>query len=151
MSSPRNQTTTLSSVFFLLTLWCFSALAGEYDSPYGEWHGQTEYQPYIRSVSDPAGHIVTELTINIDQGGKVVGSSTENKCKLLGLAAPGLAAHIVTLNVTFTGCLYPGFNRTYKGHLSVAAKERHAKFTLQAIDMTPGRPGSFNINATMRR
>lgn len=134
-------------LFFLSPL----ALAQVDASPYGEWRGQTEYQAFIRTISDPAAHIVTNLTINIEAGGKVVGTSTENGCRMLGLAAPGSVPTLVTLNVTLTGCTYAGFNRTYSGLLSVFSKERYAKFSLQAIDTSSGKAGTYNINATMRR
>jgi len=122
-----------------------------YVSPYGSWHGQTEYQAFIRNDSDPAAHIVTNLTVNIDPQGKVTGLSPENGCRLLGLASPGMTPTIVKLNVTLTGCAYAGLNRTYNGNLSVFSKESYAKFSLQAINTTPGKAGTFNIMATMRR
>jgi hypothetical protein len=102
-------------------------------------------------MSDPAGHAVTNLTIDISPQGKVVGMSTENGCRLLGLAAPGITPTIVKLNVTLTGCAYPGYNRSYKGHLSAFSKEHYAKFSLQAIDVSSGKAGTYNIMATMRR
>ena len=136
----------------LLSLLASSTVfADGYALPYGEWRGQTQYQAFIRMEPDPAGHIVTNLTIDISPQGKVVGLSTENGCRLLGLAAPGISPTIVTLNVTLTGCAYPGFNRTYNGHLSVFSKERYAKFSLQAIDISSGKAGTYNITATMRR
>jgi len=128
-----------------------AAHAGGYENPYGEWRGQTQYQSFIRTTSDPAGHIVTNLTINIDPQGKVIGTSTENGCRLLGLASPGITPTIVTLNVTLTGCSYAGYNRTYNGSLSVFAKERYAKFSLQALDVSSGKAGTYNITATLQR
>jgi hypothetical protein len=130
---------------------CSLAYADGYSSPYGEWRGQTQYQAFIRTTSDPTGHIVTNLTVNIDPQGKFTGASTENGCRMLGLASPGITPSIVTLNVTLTGCTYPGFNRTYTGSLSVFSKEAYAKFSLQAIDVSSGRAGTYNITATMRR
>ena len=127
------------------------AYADGYASPYGEWRGQTQYQAFIRTTSDPAGHTVTNLTLDISPQGKVVGMSAENGCRLLGLAAPGITPTIVTLNVTLSGCAYSGYNRSYSGHLSVFSKERYAKFSLQAIDISSGKAGTYNITATMRR
>ena len=77
--------------------------------------------------------------------------STENNCKMLGLASPGIAPFIVSLNLTLTGCKYAELNRTYQGQLSVFSKDKFAKFSLQAIDVTSGKAGTYNINATMRR
>ena len=101
-----------------LFLGCFCLLASSAAyadgnaSPHGQWRGQTQYQVFIKTTSDPAGHSVTNLTIDIEPQGKVVGMSTENSCRMLGLAAPGLTPTIVTLNVTLTGCAYPGYNRS---------------------------------------
>jgi len=138
-------------LLLLLLILSFAAYADSYDSPYGEWRGQTQYQAFIRTTSDPAGHTVTNLTINIDPQGKVIGTSTENGCQLLGLASPGITPTIVTLNVTLTGCSYVGYNRTYNGSLSVFTKERYAKFSLQALDVSSGKAGTYNITATMQR
>lgn len=127
------------------------AYPDSYLSPYGGWRGQTQYQAFIRTTSDPAGHIVTNLTIHVDPQGKVVGASTENGCRMLGLAAPSITPTIVTLNITLTGCTYTGFNRTYTGNLSVFSKDAYAKFSLQSIDVSPGKAGTYNIAATLRR
>jgi hypothetical protein len=139
--------------FILLLMLCmpFLAYAGDYSSPYGEWRGQTQYQAFIGTASDPAGHIVTNLTIKIDRQGKVVGTSTENGCRVLGLAAPSFAPAMVTLNVTLSDCKYEGYNRTYTGSLSVYSKDLYAKFSLQAVEISSGKAGTYNITATMRR
>ena len=137
--------------FILASLISCFAHASDYSTPYGTWRGQTQYQAMFKSISDPAAHIVTNLTIDISPQGKVIGTSTENGCKLLGIASPGSAPYILSLNITLTNCNYAGYNRTYNGQLGVIAKDKHAKFTLQAIDMTSGKAGSYTINATMRR
>jgi hypothetical protein len=138
--------------FFLISIACsVSAFAFDYSTPYGEWRGQTEYQAFIKTTSDPTAHTITNLTILIDPSGKVTGTSTENSCKLLGLASPSSAPFIVALNVTVTGCTYPGLNRTYQGQLAAFAKDKYAKFSLQAVDFTSGKSGTYNITATMRR
>ncbi|MBL8421126.1 MAG: hypothetical protein JNK92_10875 [Dechloromonas sp.] len=141
----------MRNVFLLSLVFSNFVFADSYDTPYGDWRGQTQYQAFIRTNSDPAGHAVTNLTIRIEPQGKVTGSSTENGCKLLGLASPGITPTIVTLNVTLSGCAYAGYNRTFNGSLSVFGKERYAKFSLQALDVASGKAGTYNISATMRR
>lgn len=128
-----------------------NALGQGYAFPYGEWRGQAQYQVFIKSVSDPAAHIVTNLTIAIDPRGKLVGASTENGCRMLGLAAPWITPLIVRLDVTLRDCQYPGLNRTYTGQLSVFAKEGYAALSLQALAIGSGTSGTFNITSTMRR
>jgi len=133
---------------FVLT--AATALA-QHSSPYGEWRGQAQYQAFIKSASDPAAHTVTNLTIAIDPQGKVIGGSAENGCRMLGIAAPGITSTIVKLDVTLRDCRYAGLNRTYKGHLSVYAKEGYAALSLQALEIGRGTGGTFNITSTMRR
>lgn len=128
-----------------------TAFAQGYSSPYGEWRGQAQYQAFIKSVSDPAAHTVTNLTIAIDPRGKVVGASTENGCRLLGIAAPGVTPMSVKLDVTLRDCQYAGLNRTYKGHLGINSKEGYATLSLQAVVIGRGMGGTFNITSTMRR
>lgn len=128
-----------------------TVFAQGYSSPYGEWRGQAQYQVFIKSVSDPAAHTVTNLTIAIDPQGKVLGASGENGCRMLGIAAPGIAPTIVKLDVTLRDCRYAGLNRAYKGHLSVFAKELYAALSLQALEIGSGTGGTFNITSTMRR
>lgn len=147
----NNKDSKMHNLFLLSMLLSSVAYADGYSSPYGEWSGQTQYQAFIRTTSDPAAHIVTNLTINVDPQGKVTGTSAENGCRMLGLAAPGLTPTIVTLNVTLTGCAYSGYNRTYIGSLSVFSKEGYSKLSLQAFDVSSGKAGTYNITATMRR
>jgi hypothetical protein len=128
-----------------------SAVASDYSSPYGEWRGQTQYQAFIRTTPDPTAHAVISLTVAIDRGGKLIGTSTENGCRFLGLAAPGSFPNIVTIDVTLSGCQYAAFNRTYKGHLALYSKERYAKLSLQALDTSSRKAGTYNITSTMRR
>lgn len=138
--------------FLLLTiLFVTNAFADGYATPYGEWRGQTQYQAFINTTSDPAAHAVTNLTVNIDPQGKIQGFSSENGCRLLGIAAPGMAPTIVTLDVTLTNCNYAGLNRTYRGMLSIYEKQRYATFSLQAVQIAAGKAGTFNITSTMRR
>jgi len=137
----NNKDSKMRYVFLISLLLSSVAYADGYSSPYGEWRGQTEYQAFIRTASDPASHIVTNLTINVDPQGKVVGTSTENGCRMLGLASPGITPTIVTLKVTLTGCAYSGYNRSYSGSLSVFSKEGYSKFSLQALDVSSGKAG----------
>jgi hypothetical protein len=137
--------------FLLSLLVATNALAQGYTTPHGEWRGQTQYQAFIGTVSDPAAHAVVDLTVNIDPRGKVIGMSGDNGCRLLGVALPGPTPRILKLEVVLTGCSYAGLNRAYKGLLSVYAKEKYAAFSLQAVDVAAGKAGTYNIKSTMRR
>jgi len=137
--------------FAFLAIVTSLANAQQPESPYGHWSGQTQYQAMIGTASDPSAHVVVDLDLNIDHRGKVTGASPENGCRLLGVAAPGLATHIVTLDVTLTGCIYARFNRVYKGQLSVLGKDGHGSLGLTAIDITPPRSATFTLSATLQR
>ena len=139
-------------VLFVVASIPSAGLAASYESPYGEWRGQAQYQAIVKRESDPAAHAVIPLVIDIDPQGKVIGTSTDNACRMLGIAKPGVATHIVTLNVTLRSCAYARFNRVYNGHLSVSVAQKHATLSLQSIDVSPGSGGgTFNIEATLRR
>lgn len=148
----KNLFLTLAFMSSMSVAATYETSADAYTSPYGEWRGQTQYQAFVGTVSDPTAHTITNLTIRIDPQGKVTGISTENNCRLLGLARPGVATHIVTLDVTVTGCHYAGLNRTYQGYLSAFSREKHAAFSLQAIEIGyKQKGGTFNIGSTMKR
>lgn len=138
-------------LFLAVTLIATTAFGQGYSSPYGEWRGQAQYQAFINSASDPAAHTVTTLALSIDPQGKVIGISTENGCRMLGIAAPGSTQIVVKLDVTVRDCKYAGLNRTYKGHLAVYSKEGYAALSLQALHVGRGVGGTFNIKSTMRR
>ncbi len=138
-------------LLLLIAVTATTVFAQGHSSPYGEWRGQAQYQAFIKSVSDPAAHAVTNLTIVIDPQGRIVGASAENGCRMLGIAAPGMTSTIVKLDVTLRDCRYAGLNRTYKGHLSVYSKEGYAALSLQALEIGRGTGGTFNLTSTMRR
>jgi hypothetical protein len=120
-------------------------------SPYGHWSGQAQYQAMIGGVSDSTAHVVIDMALDIDPRGKVTGFSSENGCRLLGVASPGVAPHIVMLDITLTNCTYARFNRVYKGQLAVLGKDGHGSFQLTAIDMTPPKGATFTLSATLQR
>lgn len=139
--------------YLILLAICFStsSFSASYTTLYGEWRGQAQYQAFVNTTSDPAAHLITNLIVSVDPQGKVIGGSLENGCQLLGLAAPGIAPAIVTLDVTVTNCKYAGLNRTYRGMLSVNDKDKFATLSLQAVQIAAGKAGTFNITSTMRR
>lgn len=117
----------------------------------GEWRGQVQYQATIDRKLDSAAHAVTALTIRVEPGGKVWGTSKENGCKLLGIAAPQAgSATVMRLDVTLSDCQYAGLNRRYQGH--IANYKSHVDLLLMAQDIGLGRrPGVFDVKGTLRR
>ncbi len=123
-----------------------------YATPTGSWRGQTQYQATVSGVVSPEAHAVVPMTIEIDPQGKVTGSSPDNGCKLKGLATPGAMATISTLDVTFSGCTYTGFNRRMSGMLAIYTAKKHAQLSLAGFSMGVGKiAASYDIRATMRR
>ncbi len=118
---------------------------------HGEWRGQAQYQATIDRKPDPAAHTVTSLTIRVEPGGKVWGSSTENGCKLLGIWKPmSPKMNVINLDVTLSGCRYEDLNRRYSGNLAYYSTG-NTNLTLMSQRVTPSKPAVFDIKATLRR
>jgi hypothetical protein len=136
---------------FLLLLPAF-VFAQDRSAFYGEWRGQAQYQATVAGAPDPAAHSVTNLTIALEPDGKVRGTSTENGCRMLGIASPGVLPTLTNLDVTFSGCQYGGLNRRFAGTLAVYEKGKYVALQLQSTQVGIGKvAASFDIKATMRR
>jgi len=115
------------------------------------WRGQAQYQATRAGVVSQEAHTVVPLTMEIDPQRKILGSSPENGCKLKGLAT-GLTGTVTHLDVTFSGCAYPGFNRRMSGTLAVYSAQKHAQLLLTGFSAGIGKVAeSFDIRATLRR
>ena len=123
-----------------------------YATTSGGWRGQAQYQATVAGTVSPEAHAVVQMIIEVDPQGKVTGSSPENGCKLKGLATPGVTATTATLDVTFSGCTYTGFNRRMSGMLAIYAAKKYAQLSLAGFSMGVGKiAASYDIRATMRR
>ena len=120
-----------------------------YKSIYGDWRGPTQFHGRAKGQPIPDAHAVVPLTIKIDPQGKLVGASAENGCRLLGLASPGAAPTVMTLDVTLTGCQFKAFNRRYSGSFSLYSAAKHTQLNLISISNLAGE--MFDIKATLRR
>jgi len=129
-----------------------ASAANDYSTPYGEWHGKAQYHARIGSEYDLKAHAVTELSIAIDAEGKLVGSSPENGCRALGLVAPSGAKTVMNLDVTLSGCKYPGYNRRFSGNLFLYPRETYASIRLRSYNVGKGpKAESYDIRATLKR
>ena len=91
-------------------------------------------------------------SIAIDPGGKLVGSSSGNGCHALGVAAPSGPTTVINLDVTLSGCTYPGFNRRFSGNLFLYPKDSYASLRLRShIANTGPKSASYDIRATLKR
>lgn len=122
-----------------------------YATTTGGWRGQAQYQATRAGVVSQEAHTVVQLTMEIDPQERVIGSSPDNGCKLKGLAT-GFMATVATLDVTFSGCTYAGFNRRMSGTLSVYSAQKQAQLVLTGVSVGIGKVAeSFDIRATLRR
>jgi len=127
----------------------------DYTTPYGTWRGQAQYQATANGQPAPEAHVVVPLVIQVEKQGRVRGTSPENGCKMLGVAAPYFAPNVLSLDVTLSECRYPVLNRRYSGTLALYQSSNTLQFSLQSFNqglaaVTKG-PAHFDIKATMRR
>lgn len=128
----------------------------DYSTPYGVWRGQAQYQgTTAKGQTMPEAHVVVPLMIEVEKQGRVRGSSPENGCRLLGVAAPSVAPNILRLDVTLTECRYPVLNRRYSGTLVLNPSSNGVQFSLRSVNhmvaMLIEGPSNFDIRATMTR
>lgn len=130
-----------------------SAPAGDtagYQTPYGTWRGQVQYQATKRGHHVAEAHAVVPLVLRIDPQGKITGVSTDNGCKLLGIATPNSYAPLMLqIDVTFSNCNFSGYNRRFTGHVAVDQRSLSANLALNALDAFLA--NAYNVKATMRR
>jgi len=127
----------------------------DYTTPYGTWRGQAQYQGTVKGRPVQEAHVVVPLVIDVEQQGKVTGTSPENGCKLLGVAAPYVASSMLSLDVTLSGCRYPDLNRRYSGLLILSQERNSVQLSLRSsnemVAVLLKGPAEFDIKATMRR
>lgn len=123
-----------------------------YSTGYGDWRGQVQYQATFKGQSVSDAHAIVQTTISIDPQGKIIGSSSENGCKMKGIASPGIGANILNLDITLTGCTFTKLNRRLTGTLALYPAEKRTQFWIYAHPVDLLDPGwSYDIKGTLRR
>jgi hypothetical protein len=122
---------------------------GDVAELYGEWQGPTQFQAAIKGQRVAEAQSVVNMTISIAQEGKIVGAAPDNRCKVEGVAAPSPNRAFLQLDVSFTRCRYPGFNRRFYGTLAYYIKDKNAQMSLQSSNTMI--PAQYDVKATMRR
>jgi hypothetical protein len=128
----------------------------DYSTPYGIWRGQAQYQgTTVKGQAMREAHVVVPLMIEVEKQGRVRGTSPENGCKLLGVAAPYFSPNVFTLDVTLSECRYPALNRRYSGTLALYQSSNTVQLSLRSLNhmvavLIEG-PSNFDIKATMKR
>jgi hypothetical protein len=121
-------------------------------SPVGKWSGQIQYQEASNGQTVQAAHSVALLTAEFTADGKVMGSSPENGCQLLGVWSTG-GQTLNWIDLTLSNCNYPDLNRRYHGSLILARPDSSGNLQVQSI----GTPFSkdiakvFDVKGTLRR
>lgn len=123
-----------------------------YQTPYGDWRGQVQYQASLNGQPIADAHSVVPAVISIDTQGKIIGSSPENGCRYKGQAIPGFTPQMLSLDITLSGCRFPTFNRRIAGTLTLNPTQRHAFLLLHVVPLDFLRPGQqYEIKGTLRR
>lgn len=123
-----------------------------YSTAYGDWRGQVQYQAILKGQPVPEAHAVVQTTVSIDPQGKILGSSTENGCKMKGIAAPSIGKTILNLDITLSGCVFSKLNRRLTGTLTLYPAEKRSQFRIYAHPIDLLNPGwSYDIKGTLRR
>lgn len=121
-------------------------------SPVGKWSGQIQYQEASSGQTVQAAHSVALLTAEFTADGKVMGSSPENGCQLLGVWSAG-GQTLNWIDLTLSSCNYPDLNRRYHGSLILARPDSSGNLQVQSL----GTPFSkdtakvFDVKGTLRR
>ena len=115
------------------------AWAGPFDNAVGTWQGQAEYLAKVNAVADDASHAVAELTIKVESGGRISGSSPENGCQLLGVVKPFVTPQNYTVQATLGNCRAANLNGRYQGPLTV--KPNNGTLELSLTMSSPGMLG----------
>jgi hypothetical protein len=84
---------------------------------YGEWRGQVQYVVTKHGQREPAVQEVVPLVVRVEPGGRVVGSSSENGCRLSGVVSP-VGDNVMRLDVTLRDCESKELNRRLSGTLA---------------------------------
>jgi len=118
----------------------------------GTWTGQAQFQATIGTEVVQSAHSVNTFMLKIEPHGKVTGASKENGCKLLGVAAPGIAPYMLKLDVTISECSYKDYNYRYSGRLVFYENRGDADFMVQFNKIISGKPPEkAEIKATLFR
>ncbi len=122
-----------------------------YDTPYGEWRGQVQYQATEKGQRIDSAHTVVPIVLVIENDNKVSGFSKDNGCKFLGIASPGFTPTLLNLDLSLKNCAYGGLNRRYSGTLLLNPSSKVAQLSLTGFETRFGSISSYDVKATLRR
>jgi hypothetical protein len=109
----------------------------------GDWRGQVQWYATVDAKPDTQGHSVGILVLSIDPRGKLVVSASDMGCTGLGLFSAGPMPSIKTVDITFSGCSYAGYNRRFGGTMLLQEQGRRLKIRFSAQNIGLGRKTAF--------
>jgi hypothetical protein len=125
--------------------------ASAYNTPYGEWLGQIQWKETTAGEGGKA-HTVASMTLKIESGGRLTGTSMETGCRALGVAIPGAVATVLSLDVTLSSCQDAAFNQHYNGTLAIYPQQKIAQLYLLSPPIPLfGKSSTHDLSGTMRR
>lgn len=134
--------------FIVMLLGAFSvSVQAAPSAPFGVLRGMTQFMftPY----QSPNEQAVATFILNMGADFKVTGGSQELGCKALGIASPGLAKHILNLDLTLSDCRNPHYNQRLHGY--VAGRDDGAvTLSLQWVSVTLPLKGNFTLSGTLQ-
>jgi hypothetical protein len=121
-------------------------------SPVGKWSGQIQYQEASNGQTVQAAHSVALLTAEFTTDGKVMGSSPENGCQLLGVWSAG-GQTLNWIDVTLSNCSYVGMNRRYHGSFILARPDSSGNLQVQSMGPPFSKDAAkvFDVKGTLHR
>lgn len=117
---------------------------------YGEWRGQAQFIVTESGHPGPVVQEVVPIAIRIDRDGKVVGTSAENGCRLLGMVSP-VGNNVMRLDVTFRDCDDQNLNRRVSGTLALYPADRRLALNVSFLDTSVKPVTKFEVTAPMLR
>ncbi len=123
-----------------------------YDSPYGGWRGQVQFQRSINGQQVAEAHMVTPVTLEIDPQGKITGVNPDAGCRIKGVASPGFTPTMLNVDITLSSCQQKEFNRRLAGTLVLSTSQKYVSFSVQGTYIVPYAPGQyFEVKGALRR
>jgi hypothetical protein len=121
-------------------------------SPVGKWAGQVQYQAIENGQVVQEAHSVVLLSAEFTLDGKIVATSADNGCQLLGIWSED-AQHMVWLDVTLNTCRYGSLNRRFGGSFLMAKPDSSGQLQIIATELPHVGQGARenDVKGTLRR
>ncbi len=121
-------------------------------SAIGKWSGQLQYQEASNGQQVQAAHSVALMSTEFTADGKVVGSSPENGCQLLGVWSDG-GQTLNWVDLTLSQCKYSELNRRYHGSFILARPDTSGQIQMQSIGVgfSKDMGKTFDVKGALRR